>query len=315
MTEQILTTVGVDSLLADSTQAEAATNLSADSVQIELLVDSVQTDSVPSEALTALLAPADSSTYTLPGIESLLPPDTTLFYSAIPLQGEIGTLPPYSVSADNAITLLFLSAIVLMLVTLARQKWFIVAKTREFFLTTHNDDYDVLTASVSRYLPLLLLNSLLLGVGLFIVAGRDLPSVLQLPPIAIVVVLAVVLLLYLFLKYILYGLVNNVFFGSKKNVQWGQAFLYVTVLEGLIMLPLIVMMVYYDVPAKITTYYCLAVLFFIKILTFYKCWSIFFRQNGRYLENILYFCALEITPLFALGGLWVMIANMLKVNF
>ena len=81
------------------------------------------------------------------------------------------------------------------------------------------------------------------------------------------------------------------------------------------MLPLIVMMVYYDVPAKITTYYCLAVLFFIKILTFYKCWSIFFRQNGRYLENILYFCALEITPLFALGGLWVMIANMLKVNF
>ena len=107
----------------------------------------------------------------------------------------------------------------------------------------------------------------------------------------------------------------SVFFGGKKSIQWGQAFLYVTALEGVLLLPLIVALVYFNILVKNAIYYCVAVLFLNKMLTFYKSYRIFFKQNGRYLENILYFCALEITPLLALGGLWMIMVNKLKVIF
>ena len=55
---------------------------------------------------------------------------------------------------------------------------------------------------------------------------------------------------------------------------------------------------------------------FVKILTFYKSYIIFFAQNGLYLQNILYFCALEMVPLVSLwSGLAVIVNHKLKVNF
>ena len=253
--------------------------------------------------------------YTLPDIGSLMPGDTTLFYSAIPLQGEVGVPRPYAVSGDNAISILLLSCIVLTAVIIAQARWLVVEKTKEFFLTAHDDDYDVLTASAVFYLPLLLFCSLALSVGWYVMAGSQLPEGIHLPPIAIVGGFAAVLILYIFTKYVLYAFVNNVFFGGKKSIQWGQAFLYVTALEGVLLLPLIVALVYFNILVKNAIYYCVAVLFLNKMLTFYKSYRIFFKQNGRYLENILYFCALEITPLLALGGLWMIMVNKLKVIF
>lgn len=53
---------------------------------------------------------------------------------------------------------------------------------------------------------------------------------------------------------------------------------------------------------KTIIYYVLAVVFLVKLLSFYKCYVIFFRQNGIFLQIILYFCALEIVPLATLWG-------------
>ena len=133
--------------------------------------------------------------YTLPDIGSLMPGDTTLFYSAIPLQGEVGVPRPYSVSGDNAISILLLSCIVLTAVIIAQARWLVVEKTKEFFLTAHDDDYDVLTASAVFYLPLLLFCSLALSVGWYVMAGSQLPEGIHLPPIAIVGGFAAVLML------------------------------------------------------------------------------------------------------------------------
>ena len=51
------------------------------------------------------------------------------------------------------------------------------------------------------------------------------------------------------------------------------------------------------------------------MLTFYKSWAIFFRQNSMFLQIILYLCTLEIVPLLSLGGALVWITDVLKVNF
>jgi len=53
----------------------------------------------------------------------------------------------------------------------------------------------------------------------------------------------------------------------------------------------------------------------VKILTFYKSYIIFFKQKRYFLQIILYFCALEIVPLFALWGGLLSIVDLFKIKF
>ena len=61
--------------------------------------------------------------------------------------------------------------------------------------------------------------------------------------------------------------------------------------------------------------YTFGVLIFIKILTIYKTYVIFFNQKALYLQIILYFCALEMVPLLSLWGGLAVIVNHLRVIF
>jgi len=86
-------------------------------------------------------------------------------------------------------------------------------------------------------------------------------------------------------------------------------------MEGFFLYPAILLLGYLNVAHQTIIYYVLTVVFLVKLLSFYKCYVIFFRQNGIFLQIILYFCALEIVPLATLwGGLEVM-TNALKINF
>ena len=113
----------------------------------------------------------------------------------------------------------------------------------------------------------------------------------------------------------LYTLVNKVFFDSKRNGQWIKALLFVIALEGLLSIPAVVMGPYFDMSIGNVELYFATMLFFVKMMTFYKCYIIFFRQNVVRVQIILYLCALEIVPLMALWGVLDFTANSLKINF
>ena len=53
---------------------------------------------------------------------------------------------------------------------------------------------------------------------------------------------------------------------------------------------------YFDISVVSAAIYVAVVLIIIKIMTFYKCFIIFFSRNVVKLQIILYFCALEIVP-------------------
>ena len=72
---------------------------------------------------------------------------------------------------------------------------------------------------------------------------------------------------------------------------------------------------YFDMPIRNVEIYFATVLFLVKLMTFYKCYLIFFRQNVVSLQIILYLCALEIVPLLVLWGVLDFTANSLKINF
>ena len=248
-------------------------------------------------------------------IDSLLLPDTALFFKPIPIQGMVGTPHGYSVGGDDLMTIVLLACTVLLVLLLSFNGRFLLEKSKEFFFAHSGDDYDVLTASTARYLPLLAVGCCLLGLGWYVVVGNELPETFREVPVAVVAVFAAAFALFFLLKDLLYEIVNGVLFGSKKSIQWRQSFLFLTTLEGAMMLPMVVALFYFDLPANFAIYGGVVVLFLNKMLTFYKSYNIFFQQNERFLENILYFCALEITPLLAFCGLWMIIVNVLKINF
>ena len=120
---------------------------------------------------------------------------------------------------------------------------------------------------------------------------------------------------YFLLKYLIYAYVNLVFFDAKRNGQFFRTLLALHSFEGILLFPIVALLTFFDIPAQTVAYYTIFVVILVKILTFYKSFVIFFRQNGLYLHIILYLCALEIIPLFALWGGLAVIANALKINF
>ena len=105
------------------------------------------------------------------------------------------------------------------------------------------------------------------------------------------------------------------FFGSGPSQRWLKTLLFIAATEGVLLFPVVLLVVYFDLPLENAVYYYGFVFIFTKILAFYKSWTIFFRQNGIFLQIFLYFCALEIVPLLGLlGGLGVLI-DQLKITF
>jgi hypothetical protein len=122
-------------------------------------------------------------------------------------------------------------------------------------------------------------------------------------------------LIYFAAKALLYTVVNNVFFGGKINRHWLKTKLFISSMEGIILFPAVLLQAYFDMSEKNVIIYFVFVLIIVKILTFFKCYVVFFRRNVVKLQIILYFCALEMVPLLAFWGALDYVANSLKINF
>ena len=131
----------------------------------------------------------------------------------------------------------------------------------------------------------------------------------------LIAIFCAIFLLYLVLKVWLYSFVNWVFFDGKRNGQWIRSLSFLISLEGLLAYPAILMGPYLNVPIQNVEIYFAIGLILVKLMTFYKCYVIFFRQNVVGLQIILYLCALEIVPLLALWKVLYITANSLKINF
>ena len=131
----------------------------------------------------------------------------------------------------------------------------------------------------------------------------------------LIAVYLVLMIVYFTAKVILYSVVNSVFFDSKRKQHWFKTLLFISSMEGLILFPAVLLQTYFDMSEKNVILYFTIVLFFVKILTFFKCYVVFFRRNVVKLQIILYFCALEMVPLIAFWVTLDIVVKSLKINF
>ena len=231
--------------------------------------------------------------------------------------GIAGDPIPYNISNDNVISSLLLGCFVMTLLAFAISKNFVVQQIKDFFYIPRREDIKIPTSSELIALFYFALQTcLLLSMAYFFyVKAHVADTFVFAEEYLFIGLLFIITLGYTILKYPLYTLVNYTFFVGKNNGQWLHTLLLLSAVEGALLFPAVLFQSYFDIPLQNTVFYAVFVLILVKILTFYKCFVIFFRKNGLFLQIILYFCTLEIIPLLALWGGLGIITNALTINY
>jgi hypothetical protein len=233
--------------------------------------------------------------------------------------GVAGDPVPYSIRNDDVITGLLLGCFLFMLIAYSRLHHFILRQVKSFFYVPRSENVTVVTETSGEFrfqFFMVALTCLLWALlAFFYTQDRVAHTFVLESEYQLIAIFFGCFIVYFLLKGLLYPLTNLIFFDRKKNEQWMKAMLFLSAVEGVSLFPLVMLQSYFDISVQSAIIYTAVVLILVKILTIYKGFVIFFRQNGAVLQIILYFCALEIVPILALAGFLVMIVDYLKINF
>ena len=220
--------------------------------------------------------------------------------------GSVPSPVPYNAGTDNVVAGVLLAAIILALLSLAASAKFIARMGKNFFYaeneytsTVHDTTGELMHQGVLAFLTCVVAATVAYCYTTCTVS-EGLPLVGKHLMLFLFAAAAVG---YLLLRAALYQLVNWVFFDRKKIEQWNKSLLFLTAMEGVAFVPLALLLVFGGLPLRPALITLAIVILFVKILTFYKGYVIFFRRFEAFLQNFLYFCALEMIPLAVLVGI------------
>lgn len=233
--------------------------------------------------------------------------------------GMAGDPVPYTLRGDNVLTILLLSCFLIGLVSFSKSWRFIVRQAKRFLYvpqSEHNTSEHETSEELRFQFFLVIQTGLLLALLQYFYTQQYIGTTFILSSqYQLIAIFFGLNLAYFVLKGVVYHLVNTVFFGIRKSGEWLKSFLFITGIEGVSLLPIVLLQVYFNLSMQNVLVYFIIILIFVKILTFYKAYLIFFRRGTAFLQIFLYFCALEVVPLAALGGVLVAIGNFLKINY
>ena len=244
----------------------------------------------------------------------------TLFHPELPggRSGVAGDPIPYNIHNDSVITSILLGFFILMVIAYANTHEFVVRQLKKFFYVPNEGVQDMAETGTELRVQLfmVLLNCVLLSLlYYFYVIHFVSDSFILKSQYLLIAIYMVMMVCYFIAKWLIYKIVNTIFFGSKINRHWLKTYLFISSMEGVVFLPAVLLQTYFDMTEKNVVIYFIIVLIFVKLLTFFKCYVAFFRRNVVKLQIILYFCALEIVPLLAFWGALDFVTNSLKIIF
>lgn len=230
-----------------------------------------------------------------------------VYHPEIPFRpfGRISEPLPYLLRNDNWVACILLCCFFVVVSILAANRSGIQKRIQNFFLNRVDKDllFGTKTGREMRHAVFLYLQTGLLA-GLIYFDYVQTTYDLFMVPVSYHALLGIyiaVCWLYLCLKQVVYAFVNWVFFDKQARKTWGESYSFLVAGEGILFFPLALVMVYFNLPAHLALSCLVLLLIFVKLLLFYKTFYIFFHSFHGVLHLIVYFCALEIMPLF---GLW-----------
>lgn len=231
--------------------------------------------------------------------------------------GVAGDPVPETLSNDSLITGLLILCFLVMTVAFSRISGFIIRQVKDFFYVQKGEHSVAETGDEIKIQLLFTVITCLtcsLLYYLYVMAKVDNTFVFSTEH-TLLGVIFLVMVGYFLLKILLYTIVNNIMFDSVRNKKFLTSLVFLTTMEGVMLFPVLLLRTYFRFPIQDAVIYTLVVVFIVKILVFYKTYVIFFAQKGLYMQIFLYFCALEMVPLFSLWSGLAVIVNQLRVIF
>ncbi|MBO4999387.1 MAG: DUF4271 domain-containing protein [Bacteroidaceae bacterium] len=206
---------------------------------------------------------------------------------------------PYLLRADWMITLLLFLCLVLVSYVFSNGRKHLLSQLKGFVTNRdRNSLFDEVTTEDIRYTFLLIFHTcVLLGLCIYNYFANTQPELFQIYPHYVLLAVFVGCMVALFLiKCLVYSFVNWIFFDKVRNTVWMTSFYNVTIWSGFLLLPVILLIVYFDLSFQSSLYLIGCVLVFVKITLFFKCFRNFFNNFYGSFHLILYLCTLEILP-------------------
>lgn len=224
---------------------------------------------------------------------------------------------PYAPGRDSLVGSLLIGSFLMVLLTTAVSRKFMGRMTRNLFFVDNQRTTSVpdTTGELTAQGVMVGVTSVLLAITYFCFSLLYQGNRFMLHPHLLLGIYWLVMVAYFLLKILLYQWVGWVFFDVKKIEQWNKSQLFITAIEGMVLLSILLLHVFGPLNAPTMLLAVLIVVFLVKILTFYKCYLIFFQRLGAFLQIFLYFCALEMIPLVGLVGLLETFNEYLEINF
>lgn len=217
----------------------------------------------------------------------------------------------YELRNDDLVTSVLLLSFVIMAWVIAGSWRFLKTSVRDFFYhrTRSNLFADRADTILRGRFFLVLQTSFLQGLLFFGFVQSVLPEVFEgLSPYLLLSFSTLIILGYYGLKLLVYRTVNHVFFAPESNRAWDNYFLVSILTTGALLLPLTLLVVFFDLNYREAGIAYVLLMAIVKMLLLYKSYRTFFNGSIGYLHIILYFCALEIVPYVLLGGTLLTVA-------
>ena len=230
--------------------------------------------------------------------------------------GVSGDPVPYSINNDNFVTGLLIVCFLLIALTYSRISDFLNRQLKNFFYTQKGEHTIIETGSEMKLQMVFVVHtSLVYGLLFYFYTLNFLTDTFIFSTEYIILAFFfAVFLVFFAIRFGLYAMVNPVFFDKAENKKFLTSLLLITSIEGVLVFPSLLLLAFFRISAIYAIWYCAIAVILVKILTFYKSYVIFFKQNRVFLQIILYFCALEMVPLLTLWGGLSVIVDIFKIK-
>lgn len=219
-----------------------------------------------------------------------------------------GEALPFSFRNDDYVTGLLLLQLFLTVLIVARSRRYLGAAWQDFFSARHREnlfDEDADTEMSGRGF-LFFQTAIAMGFLLFDWVQEAFPSVsASTSPYVLLGLNIGLCYLWALLRIFLYQQVNRILFPPEEVRAWLNGFLLLFIFQGLILLPVTLLVVYFDLSYTSQLLAVILTAVIGEILLLYKTYITFFSHKAGPVHIILYLCALEIIPFLLFWRLMV----------
>lgn len=211
---------------------------------------------------------------------------------------------PYRVSADSHAACAVLVCFIMLVYMLIRYGSEMRAQMHDFFLPTRirqGHHQGLSTAQGLLSMPYVCVMLGMMGsIGVSVMAQDSLALLgSNAARLAVQGFYMAAWLAFLFCKVNSYAFINWIFFNKQARREWHDTLFLILTLEAVLLFPVLLVMVYMSPSTQVFTWSVLSVIALAKVLLLYKATQVFSVKIYGALHLFVYFCTLEVAPLWA----------------